>query len=52
MNALQGGTERNHVEVRELLQEESAFQTGVDCLDGGSDAVEFLVSIASDFHDG
>lgn len=52
MNALQSGAERNHVEMRELLKEESTFQTSVDCLDGGSDTVEFLVSIASDFHDG
>ena len=52
MDVAQCGTERNHVEVGELGEEESALQTGVDSLDGGSDIIQLLVGVTCDGHDG
>ena len=36
MDAAESGAEGNHIQVRELLQEQAAFQTGVDGFHFGS----------------
>ena len=48
VNAAEGGAEGDHVQVRELLQEEAALQTGVDGLNLRLVAEELHVGLAGD----
>lgn len=48
---LESRAERDHVEVGELFEEQSAFESSVDCFDGGGNSVEFLICIASELHE-
>ena len=47
----EGGSEGNHVQVREFLQEQAAFEAGVDGLDLGVGMKEPFVGVHGDFQD-
>ena len=47
----EGGTEGNHVQVRELFQEQAAFEAGVDGLDLGFLVEQPVVGVHGDFQD-
>ena len=51
MDAAKGRTEGNHVQIRELLQEQAAFETGVDGLHLRLGVEELSVGVHGDLQD-
>ena len=51
VDAAERGTEGYHVQIREFLEEEAAFEPGVDCQHKRFNAKQFLVRIHGNFQD-